>query len=93
MRHNCLNDLFYHALLQAGLTSTKEPAWLLRTDDKRPDSLPNVPWQAGKSAVGDTTVADTLTDSYLASMLMTTAAAAELATTRKEAKYVEILMT
>ena len=41
LRHNYINDLVYHALLQAGLPSTKEPTGLLRTDGKRPDGL----WQ------------------------------------------------
>ena len=47
LRHNYINDLIYHALLQAGPPSTKEPAGLLRTDDMRPKGLTNVPWQAG----------------------------------------------
>ena len=93
LRHNYINDLVYHALLQAGLPSTKEPARLLRTDGKRPDGLTNVPWQTGKSAVWDVTVADTLADSYLASTLMTAAAAAQLAATRKETKYVDLSTT
>ena len=37
LRRNYTNDLVYHALLQAGLPSTKEPAGLLRTDGKPPD--------------------------------------------------------
>ena len=31
--------------------STKEPAGLYRTNDKRPNDLTSAPWQAGKSAV------------------------------------------
>ena len=81
MRHNYLNDLVYHALLQAGLSSAKEPAGLPCADGKQPDGLNNVPWQAGKSTVWDVIIADTLVDSYLASTSMT-AAAAELAATR-----------
>ena len=75
LRHNYINDLIYHILLQAGLPSIKEPAGLLCTDGKRPDNLTNVPWQAGTSAVWDVTVADILTDSYLVSTLMIAAAA------------------
>ena len=93
MRHNYINDLVYHALLQAGLPSTKEPAGLLRTDGKRLDGLTNVPLQAGRSAVWDVTVADTLADSYLASTSMIVAAAAQLAAFRKETKYVELSTT
>ena len=80
MRHNYINDLIYHALIQAGLSLTKEPAGLLRTYGKRPDSLTNVPWQVDKSAVWNVTVTDTVADFYLASTSMT-AAAAELAAT------------
>ena len=83
LRLNYKNDLVYHALLQAGLPSTKELAGLLYTDGKRPDDLTNVPWQAGKLAVRNVTVADTLADSYLASTSMTATAAVELAATRK----------
>ena len=90
MRHNYINNLIYRALLQAGLPSTKKPAGFLRTDGKRPDGLTNVPWQAGKSTVWGVTVADILADSYLASTSMPAAAAAELAATRKGAKYVEL---
>ena len=93
LRHTYINDLIYYALLQAGLPSTKEPAGLLCTDGKRPDGLTNMPWQAGISAVWVITVVDTIADSYLVSMLMTAAAAAELAATRKAAKYVELSMT
>ena len=93
LRHNYVNDFVYHALLQAGLPSTKEPAELLSTDDKRLDDLTNVPWQAGKSTVWVVAVADKVADSYLASMSMIAAAAAELAATRKEAKYVELSTT
>ena len=93
LRHNYINDLVYHALLQAGMLSTKEPTGLLHTNDKRLDGLTNVPWQAGKSAVWDVTVTDTLADSYLASTSMTAAAAAQLAATRKKNKYVELSTT
>ena len=67
------------------MPSTKEPAGLLRTDGTRSDGLTNVPWQAGKTAMWDITVTDTLTDSYLIFTSMNAAAAAELTTTRKEA--------
>ena len=40
---------------------TKSAA-LLRTDDKRPNDLINVPWIAGKSPVWGVTVVDTLAD-------------------------------
>ena len=68
------------------MLSTKEPARLPRTDGKRLDGLTKLPWQAGKSALWDVTVADTFPGSYLASTSMTTAAAAKLAAIRKEVK-------
>ena len=88
MRHYYLNYFVLHALLHAGLPSTKEPAGLIRTDCKRLDGFTNVPWQAGKSAVWDVTVADTLADSYLASTSMTAAAIAELVATRKKSRII-----
>ena len=42
LRHNYINDLVYHAVSQAGLPSTKEPAELLHTVGKRLDGLANV---------------------------------------------------
>jgi hypothetical protein len=92
-RHNYINDLVYHSLIKAGLPSTKEPSGLFRTDGKRPDGLTNVPWQSGKTAVWDVTIADTLADSYLSSTSDTAAAAAELAANRKEDKYAGLSTT
>ena len=57
----------------------KEPTGLLRTDNKRPDGLTLIPWQKGKPV--------TLADSYLADSAQSAGAAAELAATRKIAKY------
>ena len=93
LRHKYISDLVYYALLQAGLPSTKESAGLLCSIGKWPDGLTNVPWQAGKSAMWDVTAVDTVADSYLASTSMTAAAAAQLATIRKETKYVELSTT
>jgi hypothetical protein len=89
-RHNYLNDIIYHALVKAGVPSTKEPAGLSRTDGKRPDGLTLVPWLAGKNAVWDVTVSDTLASSYLSATSVTAGSAAELACTRKEHKYSEL---
>jgi hypothetical protein len=75
------------------VASVKEPVGLLRTDGKRPDGLTVVPWQAGKNAVWDVTVADTLAASYVASTSVTAGSAVELAATRKEDKYTELSTT
>ena len=89
-RHNYLNDIIFHALVKAGVPSTKEPAGLSRTDGKRPDGLTLVPWLAGKNAVWDVTVSDTLASSYLSATSVTAGSAAKLACTKKEHKYSEL---
>ena len=72
----------------AGVPDTKEPAGLFRSDGKRPDGVSLVPWQSGKSYVG--------TSRSLAHWPSHTStshqagAAAELAATRKEDKYVDL---
>ena len=86
-RHGYINDIIYHSLVKAGIPCTKEPSGLLRTDGKRPDGLTSVPWQAGKCAIWDVTVTDTLATSYLSATASSAGSAAELAATRKEAKY------
>ena len=48
-----------------------------------------VPWLAGKNAVWDITVSDTLASSYLSATSVTAGSAAELACTRKKHKYSE----
>ena len=90
VRHNYLNDLLYHALLKAGIPSTKEPAGLLRTDGKRPDGVTQIPWLSGKCAVWDVTVVNTLANSYLSSTSVTACSAAEIAAARKDDKYVAL---
>ena len=86
-RHSYMNDIIYHALVRAGLPSTKEPVGLVRTDGKRPDGMTSIPWQSGKTAVWDVTTADTLASSYLPSTSCTAGAAAEIAASRKDDKY------
>ena len=91
LKYNYIHDLIYHALLQAGLPSTKNLQVYFALILNGLMALPTyVPWQAGKSAARDVRVADTLADSYLTSTSMTAAAAAELAATRNEAKYVAL---
>ena len=92
-RHSALNDLIWRALNKAGIPSVKEPSGLYRTDNKRPDGLTLIPWQAGKSMVWDTTVIDTLANSYIATSSATPGGAAEIAASRKEAKYVTLSLT
>jgi len=66
---------------------TKEPSGLFRTDAKRPDGLTLVPWQSGRSLYWDVTVTCPLAESYVTGSAREGGAAAELAASRKEEKY------
>lgn len=90
VRHNYINDIIYRALARAKIYSSKEPIGLCRSDGKRPDGLTLVPWQGGRCAVWDVTVADTLAVSYLPVTSVTACGAAEIAASRKENKYTEL---
>ena len=92
-RHHFLNDVIWRALSRADIPSIKEPHGLARSDGKRPDGLTLIPWQAGRSATWDVTVADTLAASYVTNTSVCAAAAAEAAASRKEAKYASISQT
>ena len=85
--NNNNNDLICRAFVSAGVPAMKEPTGLLRTDNKRPDGLTLIPWQKGKPVTWDVTVTSTLADSYLTDSAGSAGAAAELAATRKIAKY------
>ena len=63
-RQQHINDAILRALKRADISSTKEPAGLLRGDGKRPDGLSLVPWQSERSLTWDVTVVDTLVSSY-----------------------------
>ena len=71
-------------------TVTKEPTGLFRSDGKRPDGLTLVPWQNGKSLCWNVTVICPLADSYTSGAAHEAGATAEVAATRKEAKYAGI---
>ena len=90
MRHQSINDLICRAFISAGVPAMKEPTGLLRTDNKRPDGVTLIPWQRGKPATWDVTVTSTLADSYVNSSAESAGAAAELAATRKTAKYTSL---
>ena len=63
---------------------------LLRTDEKRPDGVTLVPWQSGKSLCWDVTVTCPLAESYIDRAALEAGAAAEMAATCKEEKYVDL---
>ena len=62
-----------------------------RTDGKRPDGVTLVPWQSGKSLCWDVTVTCPLAESYIDRAALGAGAAAEMAATRKEEKYVDLV--
>jgi hypothetical protein len=68
----------------------KEPSGLSRSDGRRPDGLTQIPWQNGKALTWDVTVATTLADSYIRATASAAGAAAEMAATRKLAKYADL---
>lgn len=86
-RHHALNDLIARSFASAGIPTTKEPHGLFRTDGKRPDGLTLVPWQSGKPLCWDVTAICPLAESYVRGAAREAGAAAELAASRKEAKY------
>jgi len=75
------------AFTSAGIPATKEPHGLTRSDGKRPDGLTLVPWQKGKPLSWDVTVICPLADLHVELAAQEAGSAAELAATRKLAKY------
>ena len=68
----------------------KEPTGLSRSDGKRPDGLTLIPWQNGKALAWEVTVANTLADSYIDASASSAGSAAEMAASRKDAKYADL---
>ena len=90
LRHTALNDAIARAFGSAGVPVKKEPSGLLLNDSKRPDGLTLIPWQSGKPLTWDVTVATTIADSYVTQSATSAGAAAELAASRKRAKYSDL---
>ena len=86
-RHAWLNDLIHRALIRAEIPAVKEPQGLSRDDGKRPDGLTLVPWQSGRSAMWDVTVAHTLATSYVSQNALQAGSAAAAESVRKTTKY------
>jgi len=89
-RHQSLNDVFSRAFASAGILAT---SGLVGGDGKRPDGLTVVPWQSGKPLTWDVTVVHTLADSCVSQTSRSAGAAAELAASRKSAKYADLLQS
>lgn len=81
--HRYVNDLIWRALQHAGIPSTKEPTGLSRLDDKRPDGLTLIPWQAGKNLIWAVTMANARAASHLATTSRVIGGAAETAADMK----------
>ena len=86
-RHHALNDIISRAFASAKIPVTKAPSGLFRSDGKCPDGLTLIPWQRGLSLTWDVSVATTLADSYISASASSAGAAAEMAASRKQAKY------
>jgi len=86
-RHHMLNDLVARALAAAGVPAVKEPAGLVRQDGKRPDGLTLIPYANGRSLTWDVTVVCSTADSYINLTVQRPGSVAEMAASRKEAKY------
>jgi len=89
-RHHALNDIISRAFASAKIPVRKEPSGLFRSDGKRPDGLTLIPWQRILSLTWDVTVATTLADSDISASASSAGAAAEMAASRKQAKYVAL---
>jgi len=90
-----LNDIITRAFASARIAVVKEPTGLSRSDGKRPDSkrpdgLTMIPWQRGQSLTWDVTVATTLADTYIQASASSAGVAAEMAASRKLAKYASL---
>ena len=81
-----LNDLVARAFAAAGVPVAKEPVGLVRQDGKRPDGLTLIPFEGGWSLTWDVTVYTTA-DFYIDLGVHGPGCVAEMAASRKEAKY------
>ena len=87
VRYNTINDIFALEIRSFGIPVCKKLTGLARTDGKRPDGLTMLPWEGGKPLTWDITVTSTLAHSYIHASCHIAGGAAELAASRKEAKY------
>ena len=71
----------------AGVPVAKEPVGLVREDGKRPDGVTLIPFEGVRSLTWDVTVVCTTADSYIDLAVQGPGCVAEMAASRKEAKY------
>ena len=89
-RHDEINNLLKRALVQAKRPAINEPSNLSRKDGKRPDGLTLTTWKNGRCLIWDTTVADTLCNSYINQTSKLAGSAAEAREFSKTLKYTEL---
>ena len=89
-RHHSLNELVARAIASAGIPVLKEPTGLSRQDGKRPDGLTLIPFEGGKPLIWDVTVVCSTAESYLDLAVQGPGVVAEMAASRKEAKYINL---
>jgi hypothetical protein len=84
---HAINDLVWRTLGRANIPAVEEPAGLVRSDGKRPDSLTQIPRHAGKCRTWHVTVTDTLAESHLSEASPHEGSIADCAANGKEPKY------
>ena len=89
-RHDQINNLLKRALVQAKIPAINEPSNLSRQDGKRPDGLTLTTWKNGKCLIWDTTVADTVCQSYIEQSSKHAGAAANTRENIRSSKYTEL---
>src|SRR6218665_3024597 len=89
-RYSNVNDIIHRSLNKAGIQAIKEPSGLTRSDGKRPDGQTLIPWNDGRTLLWEATVVDTVAASYITETAAAAGWAAEIAATRKHAKYSEL---
>ena len=85
-RHHVLNDLVARAFAAAGVPVAKQPVGLVLQDGKRPDGVTLNPFEGGRSMTWDVTVVCTTAGS-IDLAVQGPGCVAEMAASRKEAKY------
>ena len=89
-RHASVNDVIHRALHTAGMQAVLEPVGLAPDSSLRPDGVTLLPWSRGKPLVWDYTCPDTLAPSHITQTSAMAGAAAEIAETNKNRKYVQL---
>ena len=92
-RHSHLNDIIWRAIKRAQIPAVKEPASLMRSDNKRPDGTTLLPWAKGKPMAWDVTVPDTYAESHMGDTATKPGAAAHKAAQNKVTKYDKLAAT